>query len=84
MFECLGCGKPFIGPKVGGEPEIITSEDEPANPEELAEKILIALDKEWDSEKIREYAERFRWGDIAEEIATVYKILLERSSRKVV
>jgi len=25
MFECLGCGKPFVGTKVGGEPEIITS-----------------------------------------------------------
>ena len=53
MFECLGGGKPFIGTKVGGIPEIITSEDygflvEPANPKELAEKILIALDKEWD------------------------------------
>lgn len=27
MFECLGCGKPFIGTKVGGIPEIITSDD---------------------------------------------------------
>lgn len=53
MFECLGCGKPIVGTKVGGVPEIITSEDygflvEPANSEDLAEKILIALDKEWD------------------------------------
>lgn len=57
MFECLGCGKPFVGTKVGGIPEIINSEDysllcEPANPKELAEKILIALDKGWDNEKI--------------------------------
>jgi glycosyltransferase involved in cell wall biosynthesis len=65
MFESLGFGKPFVGTKVGGIPEIITSEDygllcEPANQKELAEKILAALDKEWDDEKIRKYAEQFR------------------------
>ena len=77
MFECLRCGKPFIGTKVGGMPEIITSEDygllcEPANPEERAEKILIALDKEWDSKKILKYAERFGWENIAKEIIVMY------------
>jgi glycosyltransferase involved in cell wall biosynthesis len=38
----------------------------------LAEKILIALDKGWDDEKIRKYAERFTWEDIAKEIVKVY------------
>ena len=27
MFEALGCGKPFVGSKVGGVPEVITSEE---------------------------------------------------------
>jgi len=81
MFECLGCGKPFVGTKVGGEPEIITSEDygllcEPANSDELAEKILIALDKEWGCDKIREYAEQFTWENITEEIVVVYKSII--------
>ena len=81
MFECLGCGKPFIGTTVGGEPEIITSDNygllrEPANPKALAEKILSALDKEWDREKIRKYAERFSGEDIAGEIIKVYETLL--------
>jgi glycosyltransferase involved in cell wall biosynthesis len=72
MFEALGSGKPFIGTKVGGVLEIITSEDEPANPEELAEKILIALDKDWDSKKILKYDERFGWENIAKEILKIY------------
>ncbi len=77
MFEALGCGKPFVGTKVGGVPEIIKSNDygllvEPADPEDLAEKILIALDREWDHEAILRYAEQFTWENIAQQIIEVY------------
>ncbi|MCW3134204.1 MAG: glycosyltransferase, partial [Methanophagales archaeon] len=82
MFECLGCGKPFIGTKVGGIPEIIVSDDygllcEPANPKELAEKILVALNKNWDEEYILNYAKQFTWEKIAKEIIRVYKEVME-------
>lgn len=77
MFECLGCGKPFVGTKVGGIPEIITSESygllcEPKNPKELSEEIQIALDKEWNYNKIRMYAERFTWLKISSDIMNIY------------
>ncbi|NJE11021.1 glycosyltransferase family 4 protein [Thermococcus sp. MAR1] len=80
MFEALGVGLPFVGTAVGGVPEIVASEDygllcPPADPECLAEKILIALDKEWDGDKIRRYAEQFTWGKIAKEILETYNIL---------
>ena len=82
MFECLGCGKPFIGTKVGGEPDIIISDDygllcEPANPKELAENILVALNKNWDDEYILNYAKQFTWEKIAKEIIRVYKDVME-------
>jgi len=82
MFECLGCGKPFVGTKVGGEPEIITSEDygllcEPADPDELAKKILVALSTDWDGGKILEYAKQFTWERISEEILEVYERVLK-------
>jgi len=78
MFEALGVGLPFVGTKVGGVPEIIISEDygllvEPANPEDLAEKILIALDKEWNSEKIKKYAKQFTWENIGKRTVKVYE-----------
>jgi glycosyltransferase involved in cell wall biosynthesis len=80
MFEALGCGKPFVGTRVGGVPEIISDEygllAEPADPKGLAEQILIALDQEWDQEAILAYAERFKWENIAEEIMDVYAKVL--------
>ena len=81
MFEALGCGKPFVGTKVGGVPEVIASDDygllvEPADPEDLAEKILVALDREWDREAILEYAQRYTWENIAKEIMGVYEQIL--------
>jgi len=80
MFEALGVGLPFVGTAVGGVPEIIVSEDygllcPPADPECLAEKILKALEKEWDREKIRKYAEQFTWENIAKEILKVYGVV---------
>jgi glycosyltransferase involved in cell wall biosynthesis len=81
MFEALGCGKPFIGTKVGGVPEIINSEEygllvEPANPSDLAEKIMMALDREWDADKILAYSEQYSWENIAREIMRVYDQVL--------
>ena len=81
MFEALGCGKPFVGTRVGGVPEVISSDTygllvEPADPKDLAEKILTALDREWDREAILEYAERFTWENIAKEIVGVYRALV--------
>ena len=60
------------------QPAIITLEDygllcEPGNPEDLAEKILIALGKEWDYEKIRKHAEQFRIENKVKEVLEVYK-----------
>ncbi|ACL16201.1 glycosyl transferase group 1 [Methanosphaerula palustris E1-9c] len=82
MFEALGCGLPFVGTRVGGVPEIITSETcgllvEPADPKGLAEKILLALEKEWDREAILAYADQFAWESIAERIIGVYNQVLE-------
>ena len=81
MFECLGCGKPFVGTRVGGVPEIISSKDygclaAPADPDDLAEKVLAALDREWDRDAILRYAQRYTWENVAREIAGVYDRVL--------
>ena len=80
MFECLGCGKPFIGSSVGGVPEVITSDElgylvQPADVKALADKLSLALGRSWDGERIYEYASAFTWEKIAEDIIQVYKKL---------
>ena len=81
MFETLGCGKPFVGSNVGGVPEVITSDAygflvNPADSDDLTEKILIALDREWDQEAILRYADHYTWDEISQEIIKIYKSLL--------
>lgn len=82
QVEAMACGKPVVATYNGGSEEIIASSDygylvEPGNSEQLAEKILIALDKEWNEEEIRIYAEQFAWENIAKEIVELYKKVMK-------
>lgn len=77
LVECLGCGKPFVGTSVGGVPEIITSDDfgflvKPGDSLDLAEKIDLSLDINWDENKIIDYAQCYSWETIAEQISDIY------------
>jgi len=78
MLEALASGKPVVGTKIAAMPEVISSDEygllvEPANPEDLAEKILIALEKEWNEKNIKKYAERFTWEKIGKKLTILYK-----------
>jgi glycosyltransferase involved in cell wall biosynthesis len=45
---------------------------EPGNSQDLAEKIGIALDMEWDDWNIKNYGNNFTWENISERILNVY------------
>lgn len=84
MFEALSCGKPVIGTKVGGIPEIIIDEKfgilvEPRDVEGLAKAILRAFNTQWDTESILNYAEQFTLDRAAERIAEVYESALKEN-----
>jgi teichuronic acid biosynthesis glycosyltransferase TuaC len=78
QIEALACGKPIVATRNGGSEGIIISDQygflvEPQNSNDLAEKIFLALDMEWDREAILAYADRFTWDKIAKETMRVYK-----------
>jgi len=82
QIEALACGKPVVSARNRGSEEVILSDDygllvEPADPGDLAEKILVALEREWDREAILAYAERYTWENVAKEIVGVYTQILE-------
>lgn len=78
MFECLGCGRPLVATRVGGIPDVITSDGlgllcDPADSLGLAKCIKAALDSTWDEGYISEYAQRFTWGSIASDLVEKYR-----------
>jgi len=82
MFECLGCGVPFIGTDVGGIPEIIQSDTygyvcKSANADALAQVLIVALEKLWDRERISQFAQQFSWETIGLELQAVYRQLID-------
>jgi glycosyltransferase involved in cell wall biosynthesis len=81
MFEAMACGKPLIGTRVGGIPEVINSQEygllcEPGSVEELASVIVKGLEKDWNAQAILEYARAFTWQQIAERIWKVQQELI--------
>jgi len=75
VAETLACGVPVVASRVGGVPEIITSDElgllvEPDNPGRLAEAIDQALSMHWNPEKIANSLNR-NWDQVARDILSV-------------
>ena len=81
MNECLACGKPFIGSRVGAIPDIISDDNigylcEPKNSEDLAEKIVSALPKKWDAEYIINFAQKLNYDYVAKQYLEIFEKLI--------
>jgi len=80
LIEAMACGKPVVGTHVGGVPELVPKNEvgilvPPRNPEALAEAVLEALNRTWDSKRIVKHAQRYSWGNVARQVLSVYKFL---------
>jgi len=81
QIEAMACGKPVVATRNGGSEEIIVSNDyglicDPARPRELAENILLSLDKNWDSKKIISYVSQFSLSVVNNRILEIYDSVL--------
>jgi glycosyltransferase involved in cell wall biosynthesis len=82
LFECLGCGRPFLGTRVGGVADVITSEElgslaDPADSKGLAVSMISMLGKEWDEDRIAVHAQQYSWSMISASLAGIYDRMLE-------
>jgi len=81
VYEALACGRPMVASRVGGIPEILTSDDygllvPPANSEALAKALLCGLHKEWNPQQLRKYSSRYSWANVANQLTDLYGELL--------
>lgn len=73
FFEAFACGKPAVATKAGGTAEVISSKHygilaDRQNGKELADKIIEALHKDWDIQKLVNYARQNTWDRIMEKV----------------
>jgi len=77
MLEALASGLPFVGSSVGAIPEVIVSDNygllvTPADVDDLANKLILALNRHWNKKIIQKYAEKFTWGSISNKLLNIY------------
>lgn len=77
LCEALACGKPVVATRVAGTPELVNDDvgylAKPEDEKDLAEKILLAISKNWDKKKILKRASEFSTAASAERLVKVYR-----------
>jgi glycosyltransferase involved in cell wall biosynthesis len=74
VIEALACGRPVVGTRVGGIPELVDSESgilvAPQDSEALAEALGEALSRPWNERQISQRSQR-GWDQVAEETCQI-------------
>jgi teichuronic acid biosynthesis glycosyltransferase TuaC len=85
VVEALACGRPVVATRVGGVPEIVTSDAlglvvDPEDPEALASAIDEALGRDWNSAAIAAVGKARDWDTVARDVLYEFDSLLKRPS----
>lgn len=83
VLEALACGRPVVATRVGGIPELVTSDEygflvPPRDPQALADALRAALERQWDPDAVARRAQGCSWQDNAR---MLHEHLLTMTSR---
>jgi len=83
LCEALACGKPVVATRVAGTPELVNSDVghlvEPKDVDDLANKILLALNKKWRKDVLIKRGKEFSVDRSAKKLLEVYGIFLKKN-----
>jgi len=88
ILESLSCGTPVLGVRVGGIPEILSSDKVgmvvSRDPKEIADAMVVAFERSWSRESLIAHAHQFTWEHVSESLSSVFKSVLlgARSTEK--
>jgi glycosyltransferase involved in cell wall biosynthesis len=82
-LEALACGTPVIASRVGGIPEILTSNDfgilvPPRDSEALARAMLEAAGRKWEMKKLVDYAHAHTWSKQTQDLLKLYQNVMKQ------
>ena len=80
-LEALTSGRPVVGTKVGGIPEVVRDETlgrivGPGDPDALAVAMQQVLDAEWDVEKLHARGMEYAWSHLMQDVLSIYRELI--------
>jgi glycosyltransferase involved in cell wall biosynthesis len=78
LVENMACGRPAVGTRVGGVPDLLEEVGvlcHPGNPPDLARAIIEALQSRWDPEQIAARAQRYAWPTLAADLEALYDVI---------
>jgi glycosyltransferase involved in cell wall biosynthesis len=82
LCEALACGKPVVATNVSGTPELLNEDVgclvEPKDIQDLADKIIMALNKKWDRHDLLKRGKEFSVSNSAKKLMKVYKSFLKK------